>query len=493
MISVEQWHTIRCLAQRGYSRRKIAAELGISRNTVDTALARETPPGYQRAAPVTGESVHDDFIRGGLSRGLCGSRILKELRAQRRYEGSQASFYRRLGQLKAEQAAPPATLRFETEPGQQAQFDWTEYRVSLGGALTHVYVFGMVLGYSRRCHWFPSLSTKQPAVLEAVEAGWRHFGGACRELVVDNARTLVTKHTRTELIWHPRFLHLCGHYCVQPIAGTPRHPQGKGKVENPFRLLEAHFIQGNRWSGFAAFQQELTAHEAQWEQRTHGTTGEVPIARFTREQPLLLPLPPRPYFGVREEARQVSRDCLVSYGGVRYSVPAPYAGKQVWVRSSQGQSVEIVAPSGETLARHALPPPGTRLVVNQEHFALLRRRHQAGLQTLAARFRQRYDAWELAERFLQRFIGQATHHPERQLARLLELLQGVPDPVALDVLRDGLEYNLLTRDFLESRVQHHMRGRADAAAPSAPSPQLQLPDLAVERSLSQYDTALPAS
>ncbi|MGV3719649.1 MAG: IS21 family transposase [Actinomycetota bacterium] len=492
MITVEQWHTIRCLHQRGISSRQIARDLRVSRNTVRRALAASATPEYSRTAPVTGETELAAFIRDCLRQGLRGSRILVEARTRQGYTGSQASFYRLLRQLQAEAATPSASQRFETGPGEQAQFDWAEYEVSLGGARTKLYVYALVLGYSRRCHWFPSLGSKQPAVFEALEAGWRHYQGACRELVVDNARCFVTKHTRAELVWHPLFLRLCGHYRVQPIAATPRRPQSKGKVENPFGLLERHFIQGGSWSSFTACERALGEHEARWEERLHGTTGVSPRVRFVEEQPALIPLPPMPFLGVSEMVRQVSRDCLVSYQGVRYSVPAPYAGKQVWLRPTQGHSVTVLSAKGVPLATHTVPPAGVKLVVCPEHYEGLRRRHTAALPTLTARFRALYGSLGAeAETFLQRFLGQATQAPERELSRLLELFSTAPEPQVLQVLTDGLEFNLLTRAFLEARLDHHRRQAAPAAAPLALPLQAPLPFLDVEGPLGAYGRALP--
>jgi len=76
-----------------------------------------------------------------------GSRILRELRALG-YDGHRSALYRLLAQLKAEKPSSKVTERFETPPGQQAQFDWSPYTIELGGELTRVIVFGMVLGYA---------------------------------------------------------------------------------------------------------------------------------------------------------------------------------------------------------------------------------------------------------------------------------------------------------------------------------------------------------
>ena len=70
--------------------------------------------------------------------------------------------------------------------------------------------------------------------------------------------------------------------------------------------------------------------------RVHSTTGERPIDRFEEERELLTPLPIPPFISTRETLHKASWDYLISFGGSRYSVPWQYAGKQVWIRPSQG-------------------------------------------------------------------------------------------------------------------------------------------------------------
>lgn len=489
MVTVEQWQRIRHLGALGWSGRRIAQELGLNRRTVARALEAEAPPRYARSA---GESPLQPWmaqVEAGLRRGLRGSRVLRDLQ-QAGYSGSRSAFYARWSALVAAQREPEAACRFETEPGEQAQFDWAEYSLALDGIAQKVYVYSLLLGFSRRVHWFPSLAANQEAVFEALEAGFRHFGGVCRFLVIDNPKVFLLRHRGPEIRWNPNFHRFAGYYRFQPIACTPRHPQGKGKVENPFGHLEQLFLRERSWRDWPHFQEELAAFEAQWEQRVHGTTKIPPRTRFEAEVAALLPLPPEPFLGWHEEFRQVSKDCLISFAGVRYSVPWPYAGKQVLVRPSQGREVAIFATSGQLLGRHLLRPSGAPPVILPEHYEGLRRRHQAAFAGLAREFRERYGEAGVAETFLQRLLAQHRHHPEAPLRKALELLSAVPHSVAEAALADAVEYNLCAPRFLEERLRQ--RGKAGAAPGPTPAPvvQLALPRLEVDRPLVGYGRAL---
>lgn len=499
MLTVEHWQRVRHLQAMGWSVRRIARELRLDRRTVARALAAETPPQYQRAASPSPWEAWAAQLATGVRLGLRGSRVLNDLRAAG-YTGSRSAFYTHWEQLQAAHRESPATCRFETAPGEQAQFDWAEYTLRIAGIARKVYVFSTLLGYSRRVHWFPSLAVHQEAVFEGVEAGCQHFGGVCRFLVIDNPKVFILRHAGSDLRWNPNFQRLAGYYRFEPIACTPRHPEGKGKVENPFSHLEELFLRGQDWRDWSQFATELAAFEGRWEQRIHGTTKVTPLSRFATEQSALLPLPPTPYLGWHEEFRKVSSDCLISYRGVQYSVPWPYATKQVVVRQSQGRELVVHAVRGEVLTRHEIRPSGAPPVIVAAHYEGLRRRHLATAATLARVFRAQYGEAETAEAFLQRLLGQHRHHPERPLRQVLDLLSGVPNCVAHAALADALEFNLCTPRFLEERLRRLLRaagegepagwpGGASAAHPGPPG-QLTLPQLEVERALTAYGRAL---
>jgi len=77
-----------------------------------------------------------------------------------------------------------------------------------------------------------------------------------------------------------------------------------------------------------ATREPFEAHLARWERdianvRIHGTTGEVPMIGFERDEAhRLKPLGGRPSFGsLRERTRVVGNDCAVVVDANSYSVP----------------------------------------------------------------------------------------------------------------------------------------------------------------------------
>jgi hypothetical protein len=107
-----------------------------------------------------------------------------------------------------------------------------------------------------------------------------------------------------------------------------------------------------------------------WEvanQRVHGTTHEPVIARWEADRlNLSSPANRPPYPYVDEELRKVARDAYVAWQGSRYSVPWQYAGREVWVRSGNGEEVEVLY-GGAPIAVHGRAPRRHTVVTRAEH------------------------------------------------------------------------------------------------------------------------------
>ena len=161
---MEAWTTIRYMHAQGSSIRAICRELGVSRKAVRHALRGQDAPKYDRPPKPNPKLVpFESEIRGWyFGEKLIGSRIVRELRA-RGYDGASSALYRFVKNLAAASVSSKVTERFETPPGQQAQFDWSPYTIELGGELMRVVVFGMVLVFDK-AEWPTSISGYGPPV-----------------------------------------------------------------------------------------------------------------------------------------------------------------------------------------------------------------------------------------------------------------------------------------------------------------------------------------
>src|SRR5919199_4168485 len=486
VLRLEAWTTIRYMHAQGTPIRAICRELGVSRNTVRQALRSQSPPKYERPPrPNPKLAPFEAQIRTWyFGEKLIGSRILRELRALG-YDGHRSALYRFLKHLKSEVPSARVTERFETPPGQQAQFDWSPYTIELGGELTRVIVFGMVLGYSRRKHYTASLDETQASIYEAIELSLRHFGGAPKQLVVDNAKAFVLDANPAHFRWNPQFLELCGHYRLRPTACQPYRARTKGKIERPFFYLEQQFIKGRQFASLTHFLDELTAFERDdLDVRVHTTTRERPIDRFARERPHLIPLPEQRFVGTLAMSRKVSWDCLVSYLGSRYSVPATYAGKMVWLLPSRGSHLLVLDAKRDVLADHQLSPTKGTIVMRPEHYAPLRRGTARTYVVLAEQFLKHFPQ---RAAFLEGLLAQHKLDPTRHLRGIMELAS-LYDGASLDrALIIATEYNTYSHTFVRGILEH----RASPAVGSAESTSVRaVPVTLVQPDLGRYQRIL---
>jgi transposase len=80
-------------------------------------------------------------------------------------------------------------------------------------------------------------------VFDAHDRGFAFFKGACTRGIYDNMKTAVeTVFVGKERQYNRRFLQMCSHYLVQPVACTPASGWEKGQVENQVGLVRERFF-----------------------------------------------------------------------------------------------------------------------------------------------------------------------------------------------------------------------------------------------------------
>ena len=178
-------------------------------------------------------------------------------------------------------------VRFETPPGEQAQVDFARFEVEFAdepGAKRIVWLFSMVLGYSRLIWARFVLHQDLQSVLRCHMAAFEAIGGVPREILYDRMKTAVIGEDADGLVVYNRaLLDLARHYGFQPRACRPYRAKTKGKVERPFRYIREDFFLGGAFRNLDDLNAQLR-HLARYGRQSDGCTPR-PSASSTRLSP----------------------------------------------------------------------------------------------------------------------------------------------------------------------------------------------------------------
>lgn len=361
---------IRTLVEKGATISAIARQMGIDRKTVRHALKDPAPAGKSPPAPSLLDP-YKAFLQGRLA--------LADFTAQRLYQDVQAQGYRGGYNLVKRFVAPLreerdrlAVARFETQPGQQAQVDWASFGVmAIDGVRKMLSCFSMVLGFSRYQYIEFAVSRDLASFLTCHVHAFEYFGGVPAELLYDNLKTAVLSHVDGTVEWQSTFTDFAAYHGFTPRACRPYRPQTKGKVERPFPYIRGNFFLGRTFAGL----DDVNAQGRLWLDQTanarlHGTTRERPSDRFQLERGHLRALPAQRYRTVETTFRSSTRDCVISYGGNFYSVPARHAARR-HLRVEVSPTELAIFHNAERIAVHRL--------CHGKHHRIIEPKHLEGL------------------------------------------------------------------------------------------------------------------
>lgn len=346
MKDLRDWHSVKNLYNKGVAIKQIARELNMSKNTVKSLIKKEAEPKYSREICPTKIDAYKDNIREWyLDKyyDFNGTRIYNEL-CKLGYDGTINPIYRYLANLNEEKnhISKRATERFETPPGDQAQFDWGEYEMYISGEKITIYCFTMVLSYSRKKAAICSKSVNGISIYEAIQDLFIELGGVTKELLIDNPKALVIAHKKGEEVqFNDSALKLFTHLKSELNACRPRRPRTKGKIEKPNQYIEEQFIKGSSFDSIVELNVEIKNFMRIWNKKIHGTTKRVPNEMYEEEKNSLSVLNKKLVIDIELETRTVSTDSYVMVGTNRYSVPVEYVDRQVKVRIVYGYMLEI--------------------------------------------------------------------------------------------------------------------------------------------------------
>jgi transposase len=312
---------------------------------------------------------YHDVIQAKLNQGLTAQRIYQDLVSEHGFASRYWSVRRYVRRLSGGTELP--VRRMEVPPGEEAQVDFGTGAPVIGtdGKRHKTHVFRVVLSHSRKGYSEVTYRQTTDDFLLALENAFRHFGGVPKTLVIDNLKAAVLHPDWFDPELTPKVQAFCQHYGTVILPTRPRKPEHKGKIEAGVKYVQSNGLAGHRFSSLEAQNQHLLA----WEQsvadtRIHGTTKQQ-VGKLFRdaERGALKALPQERFANFQEEKRKVNRDGHVEVAKAYYSVPPEYLGREVWARWD-ARLVRIFNSRWEQIAVHVRHEQG-RFSTHGQHVA----------------------------------------------------------------------------------------------------------------------------
>jgi transposase len=380
MMTQEEFMDVKGMRAAGMTYAGIAEATGYHRTTIAKWIKAGGPP--ERRAPAADRVVLTDRWQRRIAelleeRPALLSTSIHDLLVAEGFDGSYATVVREARGIRGPRfrAAKAASVPIETAPGAEAQFDFCEVSrdAAAWGWSGTLVCFGLILCWSRWRHWWFTTSEDREHTFEGLVRAMYAAGGVPRIGRTDRMGALGRSQGRRFRL-HPPAVAFAAHHGMTIRACQPRDAKRKGKVERPFRQLREGFLAEQHLNPPMSVGQ-LNDRAVAWLDRrvhavAHRTTRVPPAERLATERPLLLPLPPVGFDTAYREPRRVHPAIpLISWRGVRYSVPTRALGRTVEVHQPVDSEVFTIRWAGQTIATHTQAPSGADDVWDPAHHA----------------------------------------------------------------------------------------------------------------------------
>jgi len=435
---------------QGKAIKEICRELRVSRKVVRKVVrSGETAFHYQRRhqpAPKVGpwRDTLDRLLLANAGKPsrerLTLIRVFEALRGLG-YEGGYDAVrrYARSFSRERQTATAEAFVPLTFAPGEAYQFDWSHEVVLIGGVTVQIRVAHMRLCHARMLFVRAYPRETQEMVFDAHDRAFAFFKGACQRGIYDNMKTAVdTLFVGRERAYNRRFLQLCSHYLVDPVACTPASGWEKGQVENQVGLVRERFFTPRvRVKSFAELNALLLdqciayAKAHRHPEERERTVWEM----FEAERASLVPYA-GPFDGFHAVSAAVSKTCLVRFDNNRYSVQASAIGRPVEIRA-YAERIEV-RQDGRMVGEHPRVFGRGQTVFDPWHYVPVLARKPGALRNGAP-----FKSWVLPsglERVRRKLAG--APDGDRQMVTILTavLSDGLPavEAACLEALREGV-------------------------------------------------------
>jgi transposase len=394
--------------REGTSIRALAERHGVHRRTVRQALASPLPPPRKRPErrPAPALGPHRETIDAWLiadreappKQRHTAHRIYERLIDEHGAEVSERQVRRYVRERRAELGVlvDEAFVPLVHDPAAEAEVDWGQAEVCLGGEQRKVHLFLMRSCFSGACFVQAFARETQQAFLEGHVGALAFFGGTFETVRYDNLRSAVAKVLKgRRRIESDRFIALRSHYLFDSEF-TRRGKEGaheKGGVEGEVgRFRRNHLVPVPELADLAELNARLLAACNLDLGRTIAGRRETVGEALAQEVPLLRPLPAEPFDAAEAARPRVDSKALVTIRQNRYSVPVGLVGLRVTARI--GAREIALHHDGQLVARHERLHGRGQTAAQLDHYLeLLARKPGAMARSLALRQERERGEW----------------------------------------------------------------------------------------------------
>jgi transposase len=282
-------------------------------------------------------------------------RIFEELRALG-YGGSYDAVrrYAKAWRVARGAATAEAYVPLSFAPGEAYQFDWSHEVVLINGTTVTVKVAHVRLCHSRMLFVRAYPRETQEMVFDAHNRAFAFFKGTCTRGIYDNMKTAVEAvFIGKDRQYNRRFLRMCGHYLVEPVACTPASGWEKGQVENQVGLVRERFFTPRLR---VASYEELNAWlldrcVAYAKVHKHPELTDRTIWQAFEAERTQLVLTSGWFDGFHATQASVSKTCLVRFDNNKYSVSSRAVGRAIEIQAYADRIV--IRQDGAIVGEHA--------------------------------------------------------------------------------------------------------------------------------------------
>jgi transposase len=438
MLRMDQVHVIRHkVLVEGQSRRQVAQQMQVSRNTVRKYIAESEPvfrgkvdrgrPVLDKVKERLDELLEEWSTRTTQKQRITGTRLHRQLVV----EGYQVGvtlvrgYFREWRRQRSEVFIPLVHV-----VGDEAQVDFFEVTVEIGGERVKRWLFAVRLMWSGRDFAWLYERCDQVSFLDGHVRAFAHLGGVPLRMVYDNLSPAVRKVLFPHRELTARFRALVSHYLFEPCFARPGTGHDKGGIEGRGKGIRCQLmVPIPRGDSLQEMARELLQGLDEEATRKRDREGRTIMEKHEEERPELRPLPERPFDPRMVVLLSADRQALVRHAGETYSVPSHW--KSLDVTAYVGP-VDIRFVCRDELVVRDRVHSGEKAVSYRDYLPELRKKPQAVRQVsseLLSQLGEPFDElWQLlhdthggkeAGRVFAKVLGAVVEHGEQRVAQAL--------------------------------------------------------------------------